>query len=159
MDHAEFEGDICLDTSASHAKAVRISTQRVNLYNELVAEGADLDIAAVFVKIGGYPPVVLRPLRKALLGYSGLDCLSKFTVAAIRELPISIPDLAAPAPADGGDGAVMQTVLYGYVSPTTEGEKCTRMLVRPSSKRCSFLVHFFERRPRQRRSPCPCWCC
>ena len=138
MDHAEFEGDICLDTSASHAKAVRISTQRVNLYNELVAEGADLDIAAVFVKIGGYPPVVLRPLRKALLGYSGLDCLSKFTVAAIRELPISILDLAAPAPADGGDGAVMQTVLYGYVSPTTEGEKCTRMLVRPSSKRCSF---------------------
>ena len=137
MDHAEFEGDICLDTSASHAKAVRISTQRVNLYNELVAEGTDLDITTVFVKIGGYPPVVLRPLRKALLGYSGLDCLSKFTVAAIRELPISIPDLAVPAPADGGDGAVMQPFCMVTFPRLPRGEKCTRMLVRPSSKRCS----------------------
>lgn len=56
-----------------------------------MTEGADLDIADVFVKIGGYPPVVLRPLRKELLGYSGLDCLSKFTVVVIREFPDQYP--------------------------------------------------------------------
>jgi hypothetical protein len=43
--------------------------QRVNLYDELVDEGVELDIAVIFVKIGGFPPSVLRPLRKVLLGY------------------------------------------------------------------------------------------
>ena len=52
----EFEGDNAIDTSVGHTNAVRISWQRVRIYDELVAEGADLDIAAVFVKIAGYPP-------------------------------------------------------------------------------------------------------
>ena len=91
--------------------------QRVNLYDELVVEGAELDITTVFVKIGGYPPLVLRPLRKTMLSYSGIDSLSKFSITALRELPTRIPDSAAPAPVDGVDGAAMQTVLYGYVAP------------------------------------------
>ena len=35
--------------------------------------GAELDIAAVFVKIGGYPPLVLRPLTKSFL-YNWQGC-------------------------------------------------------------------------------------
>ncbi len=66
---------------------------------------------------------MLRPLRKALLGYSGIDSLSKFFIVVIREIPIRIPDPTAPTAADCVDGAVMQTILYGYVSPTTEGGK------------------------------------
>ena len=121
----EFDGYNDLDTSTSYFKAVHISMQRLNLYDELVAEGAELDIAAVFVKIGGHPPYVLRPVRKALLGHSGIDSFCKFTIAALRELPIRTP-------VDGGDGAEMQTVLYGYVSPTAAGGKtyaCAREAV------------------------------
>lgn len=75
----------------------------------------------VLLKIGGHPPVVLRPLRKALLAHSGIDTVSKFSIAAIRELPIRILDPNAPAPIDAADKVVSQTVLYGYVVPTTDG--------------------------------------
>ena len=116
----EFEGDLSFDASASRAKAVRLSAQRLNLYDEMVADGVEADIAAIFLKIGGHPPVVLRPFRKALLAHSGIDSVSKFSIAAIRELPIRIPDPNAPVAVDGGG---MQTVLYGYVVPTTDGGK------------------------------------
>ena len=55
----EFEGDLSFDTSASRAKAVRLSVQRLNLHDDMVAEGVEPDIAAIFLKIGGHPPVVL----------------------------------------------------------------------------------------------------
>lgn len=119
----EFEGDLSFDTSASRVKAVRLSAQRLNLHDEMVADGVEPDIAAIFLKIGGHPPVVLRPFRKALLAHSGIDTVSKFSIAAIRELPIRIPDLNAPAPADAAAGVATQTVLYGYVAPTTDGGK------------------------------------
>ena len=61
----EFEGDLSFDTSASRVKAVRLSAQRLNLHDEMVADGVEPDIAAIFLKIGGHPPVVLRPFRKA----------------------------------------------------------------------------------------------
>ena len=83
----EFEGDTAMDTSVGHANAVRISSKHVSLYDELVAEGADLDIATVFVKIAGYPPQVLRALRKALENYLGLDSLSKLSMRASHPSP------------------------------------------------------------------------
>ena len=52
----EFEGDNVIDTSVGHTNTVRISCQRVRIYDELVSEGADLDITSVFVKIAGNPP-------------------------------------------------------------------------------------------------------
>ena len=83
----EFEGDNAIDTSADHANAVRISSKLVSMYDELVTEGADLDIASVFVKIAGYPPQVLRTLRKALENYLGLDSLSNFRFPRSASFP------------------------------------------------------------------------
>ena len=117
----EFEGDFSFDTSATRAKAVRLSAQRLNLHEEMVADGVEPDIAVIFLKIGGHPPFVLRSFRKALLAHSGIDTVSKFSIAAIRELPIRILDPNAPAPTDAADKVVSQTVLYGYVVPTTDG--------------------------------------
>jgi len=115
----DFDGDLSFDTSASRAKAMRLSAQRLSLHDDMVAEGVDSDIAAIFLKICGHPPVVLRPLRKALLAQSGIDDVARFSIAAIRELPIRIPDPNAVAAA--ADEAAAQTVLYGYVAPTTDG--------------------------------------
>jgi len=115
----DFDGDLSFDTSASRAKAMRLSAQRLSLHDDMVAEGVDSDIATIFLKICGHPPVVLRPLRKALLSQSGIDDVARFSIAAIRELPIRIPDPNDVAAA--ADEAAAQTVLYGYVAPTTDG--------------------------------------
>jgi hypothetical protein len=55
------------------------------------------------------------------LAHSGIDSVSKFSIAAIRELPIRIVDPNAPALPGADDGVAMQTVLYGYVAPTVDG--------------------------------------
>jgi hypothetical protein len=117
----EFEGDLSFDTSASRAKAVRLSVQHLNLHDDMVVEGVEPDIAVIFLKIGGHPPVVLRPLRKALLTHSGIDTVRKFSITAIREMPIHILNPNAPAPVDAADEVAAQTVLYGYVAPPTDG--------------------------------------
>jgi len=117
----DFGGDLSFDTSASRAKAVRHAGERLNFYDDMVADGVDPDIAAILLKIGGNPPSVLRSLRKALLAHSGIDSVSKFSIAAIRELPIRIVDPNAPALAEDADVVATQTVLYGYVSPTNDG--------------------------------------
>jgi hypothetical protein len=119
----EFEGDFSFDTSATRAKVVRLSELCLNLHDEMVADGLESDIAAIFLKIGGHPPFVLRSFRKALLAHSGIDTVSKFSIAAIRELPIRILDPNAPSPVDAADDVATQTVLYGYVAPTTDGGK------------------------------------
>ena len=67
----EFEGDNVIDTSVDHTNTVRISWQRVRIYDELVPEGADLDIASVFVKIAGYPPQILCALSETSTGSHG----------------------------------------------------------------------------------------
>ncbi len=117
----EFEGDLSLDTSASRAKTVRHSAQRLSIHDDMVADGVKPDIAVILLKIGGHPPTVLRAFRKSILAHSGIDSVSKFSIAVIRELPIRIVDPNAPALPVADDGVAIQTVLYGYVAPTVDG--------------------------------------
>ncbi len=106
----------------------------MNLYDELVDEGDEPDITTVFLKIDGYPPLVLRPLRKSLLVYSGINRLSKCSIAALRELPIRIPDPVTPSPVDGGPVRLCKPFCMVKFPRLLRGGKRTCILMRSSFK-------------------------